>query len=310
VSATAKAVDNHSIFAEVNDKIDKILRLTKGSPPKFGHKAASDQLTKQGNMKVGVELVREIYDQIELNWAKSKKPRPAEELWVPRRLPEWSVEWRSAEVPLERSAVALFKFYDVLRERLDDKPNPDLTWFNQIPVASGIVSQREGRNAIDLVCRTARGAYDFVELKFPKRSGSSETPLNAAVEILKNGVLYLFTRRHLADLERQGYRPQLGKDQKLSGIDAREILEANRVTLCVLAPRYFYDAYDLAWLEDELNQGLKDHLTQPIDGLEMRFCFEYLPDKPFEISPKDGFGFKLDFTRCHLDQWDRAASRR
>jgi hypothetical protein len=32
VSATAKAVDKDSVFAEVNDKIDKILGLTKGPP--------------------------------------------------------------------------------------------------------------------------------------------------------------------------------------------------------------------------------------------------------------------------------------
>ncbi len=310
MSATAKAEDKDSVFADVNDKIDKILGLTKGKPPMFCHKAASDQLTKHG-MKVGAELVREIYDQIELNWAKSKKPRPAAELWVPRRLSEWSVEWRSAEVPLERSAVALFKFYDVLRERLDNKPNPALTWFNQIPIASGIVSKRESRNAIDLVCRTARGIYDFVELKFPKPGSTSETPLNAAMEILKNGVLYMFTRRHLIDLEAQGYKPRLEEDQELTCVDAREILEAKSVTLCVLAPRYFYDAYDLAWLEDELNRGIKDHLIkQPVDGLEIGFRFEYLPDKPFEISPKDGFGFKLDFSRFHLDQWDRASSPR
>ena len=174
-------------------------------------------------MTIGAELIREMYNQIEKNWTSStNKPTPSKELWVPRRTLKWSVDFKSAEVPLERSAVALFKFYDILRERIDSNPNKHLTWFNQIPVACGIVSKRETRNAIDLVCRTAKGVYDFVELKFPKQEHSSEMPLNATIEILKNGVLYLFTRRHLRDLEKQnkGYRPQLAKEK---GEPAKEL---------------------------------------------------------------------------------------
>jgi hypothetical protein len=217
---------------------------------------------------------------------------------------EWSEKYTALEVPFERSVVALFKFYDVLREHIDAKPDSYLTWFNQIPIASGIVSKREGKNAIDLVCRTARGIYDFVELKIPKPVNGSETPLYAAMEILKNGLLYLFTRRHMPDLMRQGYSPKLPRARKQGIISATEILEATQVTLCVLAPKYFYKKFNLAWLEGELNKGLKALLANnPVDGLDrMTFRWEHLPDRPFEITGQNGF--KLDFTRNHLDLWD------
>jgi hypothetical protein len=301
-----------SIFSGVDDKVDAILQLSDGTDQRFATKAASDQLTIQGRMKIGSSLVRGIYDQIERNWKScATKPIPAKELWVPRRRLDWSWDFKSAEVPLERSTVALFKFYDVLRKRLDDAPNPSLTWFNQVPVASGIVSSKEGKNAINLICRTANGAYDFVELKFPKRGSTSETPLKATIQILKNGLLYLFTRRYLPDLGNQGYEPQLEEGQEIKDIEATEILEASEISLCVLAPRYFYTShgYDLAWLEDELNEGLEDYLANhPIEGISrVTFRYEFLPDRPFEIT--EGNGFKLDFTRRHLDNWNSTSSK-
>ena len=261
-------------------------------------------------MTIGAELIREMYSQIEKNWTSStNKPTPSKELWVPRRTLKWSEDFKSAEVPLERSAVALFKFYDVLRERIDTNPNRHLTWFNQIPVACGIVSKRETRNAIDLVCRTGKGVYDFVELKFPKQEHSSEMPLNATVEILKNGVLYLFTRRRLRDLEKQnkGYKPQLAKENGEQAKEPketfvpREILEANEINLCVLAPEYFYYRFNLAWLEEELNEGLREFLKiNTVQGLtRITFRYESLPNRPFEITGQNGF--RLDFTRQHLD---------
>ena len=57
-----------SIFRDVDGKIDQILKLSKGLPPKFRHRAASDELSARGRMTIGAELIREMYSQIEKNW--------------------------------------------------------------------------------------------------------------------------------------------------------------------------------------------------------------------------------------------------
>jgi|SRR5208282_3822454 len=313
-----KNSDNENgIFRDVNEIIDGALKLTKGKSPKFSHKAASDELSKGPINNVGAELVEKVFQKVEENWKRSPRAsKPSEKLWVPRRTLEWSEKFESAEVPLERSAVALFKFYNVLHKRIDGHPNPHLTWFNQVPVASGIVSQRQSRNAIDLVCRTGEGVYDFVELKYPKRGETSdkrralsEMPLNAAMEILKNGLLYLFTRKHLDDLVKlQQYEPKLDETEKDHDVEATEILKATKIALCVLAPAYFYNGFDLAWLEGELNEGLAQFFANyGGDRIAMTFRFESLVDEPFKIT--EGNGFKLDFTRRHPVLWKVAGDK-
>lgn len=117
------------------------------------------------------------------------------------------------------------------------------------------------------------------------------------------GFLYLFTRLHLHDLEKQnkGYKPQLAKKKGEEAKEPketcapREILEANEINLCVLAPEYFYYGFDLAWLEVELNDGLREFLNiNPIQGLaRITFRYESLPNRPFQITGQNGF--RLDF---------------
>ena len=74
----------------------------------------------------------------------------------------------------------------------------DEEWTNQMPTASGLVTSGERQRNIDLAHFRGMREFELIELKV-----ESDTPLFAAIEILKNGITYLFSRRHR---ERLGYR--------------------------------------------------------------------------------------------------------
>ena len=89
-----------------------------------------------------------------------------------------------------------------LQRLLTNKQYP--VWFNQIPVAAGLARKPDGKDAgegkrcVDLVCRTAKGKYDFIELKCPRPAqNKSDTPLGAAFELLKYAAAYVFVVNHL-----------------------------------------------------------------------------------------------------------------
>jgi hypothetical protein len=307
-----KQTSHVSIFSGIDDLIDEALSIqdAAGDKPKFTHKFAADRLSKVAKKDVGAALVSKIYSQVHQNWqAVAKKPTASFRLWVPRVQPSWSLKYKSAEVPLERSTVTIFGAY----QRSDDRPDSNLMWFNQIPIAAGLVSSREGRNAIDLVCRTDRGQYDFIELKFPRLDDSSQNPLAAAMEILKNGLAYLFVISNLADIQRENhYQPKFNSEEEANWLTAspRELLDATEVNLCVLAPKRFYVGFNLGWLEEELNTGLDSFLREHSQAhlCRMSFRYEYLPNEPFEMT--DGNGFRFSFTRTHLlpNQWNSLES--
>jgi hypothetical protein len=297
-----------SIFSGVDDIIDETLSIqtAPGKKPKFSHRAAACHLTERPCENIGEKMISKIYQQMCDNWlAVSQKPTASPKLWVPRIRPMWSLKYESAEVPLERSTVTVFGAY----QRSDDELHGKLMWFNQIPVAAGLVSSREGRNAIDLVCRTDHGKYDFIELKFRRSKDLTQTPLGAGMEILKNGMVYLFLVSNLSKIREQNhYQPKFNDGDEANWLNAsspEELLGATEVSLCVLGPKRFYAGFSLGWLEYELNAGLETFLKrQPQENLRrMIFRYEYLPDRPFHMT--DGNGFTFDFTRTHLllNQW-------
>ena len=102
--------------------------------------------------------------------------------------------------------------------------------------------------------RLAPAEYEFIELKY-----ESDTPLFAAFEIVKYGLLYVFSRH---------YAEQLG----YSGV-SKEILGARMVHLKVVAPFNYYTYFPTGWLQKEIIHGLS-HL--PLDGYRMDFKFEYM----------------------------------
>jgi len=216
--------------------------------PHYANKAAC--LTLSDNPPDGLngfELVERIFRRIEANWDNSPrrgKP-PSKENW--RHEPSTKKEAKRLEVRLERAIVKL----------------EEEAWANQVPTSSGLMGAHldKTRN-IDLVRDCDNGRYKFVELKV-----NSNTPLFAAMEILGYGLIYLFSRL---------YRNPSDK----------KMLDAKSIHLKVLAPyEYYYyitktpvrhdEKYQLAWLEDLINDGLGTFLDG--FGVSMDFKFEAFP---------------------------------
>ena len=299
--------EGFSFFEAVDPKIDDLLQIPHdpkkyGRPPLYKSKESALFLRKPPTSGIGPGLVSEILKVLEANWSRrSSSLTPSSKLWVPRIRTELDENFPPGEVPLERTLVDFFSFW---RPLLGGGPDPELMWFNQIPAAQGLTSRYDGKIAVDLVCRTGVGRYDFIELKFPKTDWG-ETPLGAGMQLLKYGAAYLFAVRNLEALKNANYKPQL--DGSVVNATTTELLEASEVNLCILAPRHFYNGFDLGWLETELNVGLHSLLA---DGRnygklgKIPFRFEYLKNSPFSVS--EGNGFNFDFGRHHLTDWNPA----
>ena len=126
-------------------------------------------------------------------------------------------------------------------------------WVNQVPTASGLLNGVNEKHCnIDLVHRIAPTEFEFIELKY-----EDGTPLSAGFEILKYGLLYVFSRRYAAML---GYSEP-----------RNSILGASVVHLRVVAPAAYYLRFRMDWLQNEANLGLG---SLRLDGYEMDFRFE------------------------------------
>lgn len=128
------------------------------------------------------------------------------------------------------------------------------TWWNQMPIASGLVEHRSDRTrAIDLACRSKSDSthYRLIELKVNRNAGS---PMFAMIEILLYGLVYFVLRKNRG--ERWLLEDWLNAD----------IFAAKLIDLCVLAPGDYYDGYELGWLESELSQALGNACTENFGG--------------------------------------------
>lgn len=131
-------------------------------------------------------------------------------------------------------------------------------WWNQVPVASGLVSSTAGRRrAIDLVRERNPGAFDFVELKV-----ESDSPIYAAVEIMLYGFVWLLSRKAKATL----------------GYPRGTLLDGRDVALSVLAPAKFYGSADYGKFQDGVRAALTD--VGKSEGATMSFRFEQFPLSP------------------------------
>ena len=141
----------------------------------------------------------------------------------------------------------------------------DGNWWNQIPVDHKLLGV-QGHRIIDLVHRDGEFGRDFevIELKI----GDVDTPLSAAVQVLKYGVVYAFYRNRYKEIFTEP--PQA------------ELLNANRLTLVVLAPWDFYLKFTacdwLARFEKTLQEALL-HIstTSGLNLPEMGFKFQSFP---------------------------------
>lgn len=256
-STTEVKGDPLSIHTGVDDRIDEILGVSDiGRSPHYKRKKSALRLSASPPLDFdGVRLVQELYDLIEGNGESAKGRSPSEENWRFKEKPDISPDNKSLEKTLEKAIARLCG---------DD-------WVNQVPTAAGLVGSGERQRNLDLVHRLSETQYDLIELKV-----GSDTPLYAAMEILKNGLVFLYSRRR---------RDALGYTKSKN-----PILWAEHATLVVLAPYAFYardqrGRYDFGWLRDGIRAGLSSLVDVDRDArLHLDFRFERFP-KEFDWCP-------------------------
>ncbi len=230
-----------SILSGIDALIDQQLGLDGVS--KYHHKSTAIRLTAKPPTFNPQSLIRSMLYQIEQNWNEARgggsSRSASRQNWRWEKQLYISEHNSSKEKQIEKAIAA---------ECGDD-------WVNQVPTMSGLLDGSSEKHCnIDLVHRVRHGQFEFIELKI-----KSDTPLFAAFEVVKYGLVYVFSRQHAAEL---GYDP------------SNRLLSAMGVTLCVLAPTDYYEGLDLRWLETELSEGLR---KIGVKGLIMNFRFESFP---------------------------------
>lgn len=184
------------------------------------HQSLSNEFFKRPPPKeLGAKIVSVLFGEVESDFEEILAARDLQiSKSRPRDISEenWRLEAQidplgsRAEVNLERTIVSTFG--------KDHKK----TWFNQVPVGSGLADYRFKTCAIDLVRGTGNNSFEFIELKL-----KSNTPMYAMVELLQYSFVWLLSREGKRRA-RLGYGPKA------------KLLSADQISLCVLAPQEFY----------------------------------------------------------------------
>lgn len=236
-----------SIIGGFDEIIDTYFGLKDiGKPPHYDRKKNYIRLSKNPKDElIFSELITILYNQILNNRElsiDSYGKLPSRENWRFEKKLEIDSLNTSPEVTLERVLVNAF----------------DESLVNQVPTSSGLVGPRQDKvRNIDLILRLNEDEFEFIELKV-----ASNNPLYAAMEILRYGLLYIYTREHMLELNYN--------NEKI-------LLAANTIHLTVLAP-YSYYPYDIQWIEKKMNEGLKQFIKAEISiDLKMHFSFQSFP---------------------------------
>ena len=247
-----------SVLDGIENLVDDWLKTEpKGQPPYYRHRAAANELTRRDSPITGTQAFLDAsYARIHNNWLAAIDAgytKPSKENWRWKRHLDLGPENTSPELKLERSIVSC----------CGDN------WSNQMPTASGLTGPAtDKRAAVDLVLREDATTYSFIELKV-----GSDTPLFAAIEIMRYGLLFVWSRNNQA---------QLGSAQTI-----QPVLAANTVTLSVLAPASYYDKFDLTALASALNDGVVEFGERQNLDLSFEFCelgTDYSPDLAPELT--------------------------
>ena len=247
----------------ITDGVDKIIDeglnlFNIGTAPHFKHKK-SCLITKKTPVTFDAnKVVSRIYEQLVANLKNPDNEfhsvGPSKENWrfeKKPKMPNDNSKSKREEMKLEKTIV---KFPD---------------WVNQVPTSFRLIAPHSDiKRNIDLVHRLGigKGAYEFIELKV-----GSDTPMDAAFQIVVSGLIYLMSREF--------YTKQYIKNKEiLKGIDSQEILKARKVHLQTLAPHGYYSDYSLEWLENELNKGLKAFVSGKFNNIEIDFTFTSFPE--------------------------------
>ncbi len=228
-----------TIFEGVNNLIDQSLGVLDvgETAPHYRHKACLKRLMVKPQNFDACKLLNDIAGVLESNWQDNGRKRGSRENW----------RWEKQLYISDRNASPEKQFEKAVVTKCRSN------WVNQVPTASGLTNSTEGRLCnIDLVHWLSNETCEFIELKY-----DSDTPLFAAFEILKYGLLYVFTRQHLNDLT---VSPKT------------RLLAANNVHLRVVAPASYYINSRLVWLPVEVNHALNQRLAN--SDFRMDFKFE------------------------------------
>jgi hypothetical protein len=211
--------------------------------------------------KDGAELVRRLLDRIAHNRSvltEAGRAARGSQTWRWKKNTILNPDNKSIEVRIERAVARL----------LDDD------WVNQVPAASGLTDGDEQRRSIDIVHRRNAVEFDFIELKALRpgdRSSGHQTPLSAAMELLKYGLIFLYCKDN---------RKSLYPNTTV----ARPVLEGETVHLEVLATPNCYirtertGPFRIAWLHQLVVNGLMELNRRPNAAVSFDFTFRQFPE--------------------------------
>jgi hypothetical protein len=231
------------IFEGVDTLIDRALRVTdvgNSTEKRYATKTSALRLQQKPYGFDASDLCKTILGKIEANWRNGLAEVDrfgSRENWRLEKQLYISDRNQSPEKQLEKLIV--------------NELGAD--WVNQVPTASGLINSTANKHCnIDLVHILSAAEYELIELKF-----GSDYPLSAAFELLKYGIIYLFSRK---------VAQQLGYSR-----EEKPLLFADRIHLIVLAPYQYYSGYNVRWLEAELSRGLAMKLIEGAPAVDFHF---------------------------------------
>jgi hypothetical protein len=192
-------------------------------------------------------LFEDLYQRIRENWMRYREPdrwpTPGKN-WVLRVAPEVTRH------PTQRLEKQLQKTIAICLESEG--------WGNDVPTCSGLVNSRGRQMNIDLAHRVPDG-YEFIELKI-----KSDTPFEAALQLLRYGAVYMLYRTE----------PELARRFK-----SHSMMRAKHVVMEVLAPYPYYSCTDvnLGGVETRLDREVEAFSRRRAAGVKLSFHFRAFP---------------------------------
>ncbi len=213
-----------------------------GSFPHYKHETTLNDLALQQAKDLdGSWLIGSVLQKLEENWQQPRHYRPAKANWVLRSNAAIAKRNESPEVTLERKIT-----------KVDE-------WYNQIPTCASLLdSNSDSHCNIDLALTNAQ-VVTYIELKI-----ATGTPLSAAIQIIRYGLMFAFSRRHAQEI---GYNQHT----------TPALFQYGAVQLRVLAPLAFYKGYRKKYevldeIANKLNAGLQGLAT---DKTLPAFSFQF-----------------------------------
>jgi hypothetical protein len=226
-------------------------------------------------------LFERLYGILDINLPSDPSRGITKSNWKLRRKKKIGKKNPSLETRLEKRVIQL-------SEHEYSEAGPMKDWFNQMPAASGYWSPSSNKgNSIDLIHQTEpEKVYRFVELKVLRDSDKRDEPVYATFEILSYALLYLLTRAN-----------GTLREVFASALEPRQVLNAEKIHLIVLAPVTYFEKYsqyetELAQFERSVDAALRTFANKKVPGLEMSFEFRRFHNP---VSTKEEIDAFVDF---------------